>query len=88
MSGLGTNPVLLYQYRQVSNDHSDMVACVDNYFGAQVTHTNIDIHFTVNFTVDKIVHMRNNSDWSYVFTIEVDIMFCAKIENIAHYRTY
>ena len=49
---------------------------------------NIDIHFTVNFTVDKIIHVRNNSDWSYVFTIEVDIMFCAKIENTALYRTY
>ena len=56
----------------------------------QVTHTKIiiiDIHLTVNITTDKIVHVRNNSDWSYVFTIEVDIMFCAKIENIAHYRT-
>ena len=48
----------------------------------------IDIHLTVNITNDKIVHVRNNSDWSYVFTIEVDIMFCAKIENIARYRTY
>ena len=57
----------------------------------QLTHTKIiiiDIHFTVNITNDKIVHVRNNSDWSYVFTIEVDIMFCVKIENIAHYRTY
>ena len=50
----------------------------------QVTHTKIiiiEIHLTVNITTDKIVHMRNNSDWTYVFTIEVDIMFCAKIEN-------
>ena len=29
ITGLGTNPVSLYQYHRVSNDHSDMVECVD-----------------------------------------------------------
>ena len=39
----------------------------------------LDVHLTVNITTNKVVHIRNNSDWSYIFTIEVNIMFNAII---------
>ena len=39
----------------------------------------IDVHLTVNITTNKVIHVRNNSDWRYIFTMEVNIMFTAII---------
>ena len=37
------------------------------------------VHLTANITTNKVIHVRNNSDWRYIFTMEVNIMFTAII---------
>ena len=41
----------------------------------------LNVHLTVNIATKKIIHVRNNNDWSFIFTIEVIIMFTASCEH-------
>ena len=52
-----------------------------HYLCAQLCTTDniLDVHLTVNITTKNVIHMRNNSDWRYIFTMEVNIMFTAII---------